>query len=417
MADQSPLAHAHIITGLMQHYARHGDVLASLDWALPKIVKALSAEAGSLFLHRAEERVLECVVCVGPVDIIGLKVPDTSGLIGNAHQSGLAGLVTNTQQDIRHNKTVDSKTGLKTISSITSPVSIGRHKFGAIQIINQKTERGIGAFSLEDLPPLKGLADALAIAFQNVELADQLIQDKLLQRDIEQATESQNALLPIVDPDGFAAGQILPARNLSGDFFDYLRIQDSLMFCQGDVAGKGITASILMARSISLFRHLARSEKAVDEIANIINNEFLDVISDKFVTFVVGRMNCLTGDTQIVNCGHGPFLVLNSNTNEVEMLGSQTTPLGVSPYKRSMLLPTKLNLKNRYLILATDGIVEAKAKGQELGLKRLASLTRRLDGRKAIDKVSGIMQLFKVGKLTTHDDATILVVTCPERGF
>ena len=135
------------------------------------------------------------------------------------------------------------------------------------------------------------------------------------------------------------------------------------------------------------------------------------------MTFVVGRMNCLTGDTQIVNCGHGPFLVLNSNTDEVEILGSQTTPLGVSPYKRSMLLPTKLNLKNRYLILATDGILEAKAKGQELGLKRLASLTVRLDSQRAIDKVSGIMHLFKNGKLTTHDDATILVVTCPERGF
>ena len=64
-------------------------------------------------------------------------------------------------------------------------------------------------------------ANALAIAFQNVELADQLIQDKLLQRDIEQATEAQNALLPKVDPDGFAAGEILPAHNLSGDFFPF----------------------------------------------------------------------------------------------------------------------------------------------------------------------------------------------------
>ncbi|MDA9194524.1 serine/threonine-protein phosphatase, partial [Alphaproteobacteria bacterium] len=218
-------------------------------------------------------------------------------------------------------------------------------------------------------------------------------------------------------PDGFAAGQILPAHNLSGDFFDYLRIQDSLIFCQGDVAGKGITASLLMARSISLFRHLARSEKAVDEIANIINNEFLDVISDKFVTFVVGQMNCLTGDTRIVNCGHGPFLVVSSNTDEVGMHGSQTTPLGLKSYKSNELLPTKLNLKNKYLILATDGIIEAKARGQELGLKRLASLTGRLDSQRAIDKVSGIMHLFKNGKLTTHDDATILVVTCPERGF
>jgi serine phosphatase RsbU (regulator of sigma subunit) len=119
----------------------------------------------------------------------------------------------------------------------------------------------------------------------------------------------------------------------------------------------------------------------------------------------------------MVNCGHGPFLVVSFKTDEVEMHESQTTPLGLSPYKRNMLLPTKLNLKNKYLILATDGITEAKVRGQELGLKRLANLIRRLGGQRPIDKVSGVMNLFKTGKLATHDDATILVVTCPERGF
>ena len=68
-----------------------------------------------------------------------------------------------------------------------------------------------------------------------------------------------------------------------------MRVGNRLAFCQGDVAaGKGITASLMMARSIALFRRLARQEFSASEMANAINNEFLDVASDKFVTFAVG---------------------------------------------------------------------------------------------------------------------------------
>ena len=83
-----------------------------------------------------------------------------------------------------------------------------------------------------------------------------------------------------------------------------MRLGDKLAFCQGDVAGKGITASLMMARSIALFRRLARQELSAAEIADAMNYEFLDVASDKFVTFAIGWMDCQTGDVEFVNCGH-----------------------------------------------------------------------------------------------------------------
>ena len=55
-----------LISGLMEQYAETGDAVAGLRWALPRVLESLSAEAGSLFLHRAEEQILECVVCIGP---------------------------------------------------------------------------------------------------------------------------------------------------------------------------------------------------------------------------------------------------------------------------------------------------------------------------------------------------------------
>ena len=59
-----------------------------MQWALPYVLETLSAEAGSLFLHRADEGVLECAVCVGPVDVTGLKVPQDKGLVGRAFTEG-----------------------------------------------------------------------------------------------------------------------------------------------------------------------------------------------------------------------------------------------------------------------------------------------------------------------------------------
>ena len=73
-----------LINGLMQRFAATGDAVDGLRWALPRVLDALNAEAGSLFLHRADGDVLECVVCQGPVDVTGLKVPASQGLVGRA---------------------------------------------------------------------------------------------------------------------------------------------------------------------------------------------------------------------------------------------------------------------------------------------------------------------------------------------
>ena len=81
-----------LISGLMAHYGETGDAIAALRWALPKVLNELNAEAGSLFLYREEDNQLECVVCVGPVDVTGLVVPADQGLVGRAFTSGHAEL-------------------------------------------------------------------------------------------------------------------------------------------------------------------------------------------------------------------------------------------------------------------------------------------------------------------------------------
>ena len=400
-----------LINGLMQRFAASGDAVDGLRWALPKVLEALDAEAGSLFLHRPDGAVLECVVCQGPVDITGLCVPDTKGLVGRAFTENRPELVADAASDGAHYNAADTASGFRTLSTATAPVYLGDRGFGAIQAINRRDGGGIGNFRDSDLSLLETLAGSLALALANVELTQAAIDDRMLRHDLDQAREAQSALMPPPDPSGAAAGYVLPARQLSGDFFDHVRIGGNMAFCQGDVAGKGITAGLLMARSIALFRRLARQGLDVAEIATAINDELLDVQSDRFVTFAIGWLDCTTGIAKVVNCGHGPMIVVPRDGGKVAQFEAQTQPLGIAPLDTGLLVPTEHDLSAAFLCLATDGITEAEVNGRELGLGGLAGLLARIKADRAADCVSAIMKLFETGKLTTHDDATLLVVT------
>ena len=408
------LNHLDLLSGLMRRFAETGDAIDGLKWALPYVLETLSAEAGSLFLHRPDESVLECAVCVGPVDVTGLKVPQDKGLVGRAFSEGVGELVADATKDKAHFKAADSGTGFQTLSTATAPVKSKDKNFGAIQAINRRDGDEIGNFAKEDLLLLEALAEILALALSNVELTQQAISDQLLQRDLSQAEEAQASLMPKPDKDGYAAGHVLPARQLSGDFFDHMRVGDRLAFCQGDVAGKGITASLMMARSIALFRRLARQGLSAPDIADAMNYEFLDVASDKFVTFAIGWMDCQTGEVEFVNCGHGAAIIVYPDDQPLMTIESQTIPLGLTPYVQKDLEPKHFNVTNAHLYLTTDGITEAEFKGREIGLGGLASLSRQLGGQSASEKAQGVISLFENDKLTTHDDATILVITRPE---
>jgi len=402
-----------LINGLMQRYASSGDAVEGLRWALPYVLTALGAEAGSLFLHRPEDSVLECVVCVGPVDVTGLKVPQDRGLVWRAFSEGRPELVADAASDRRHFREADDASGFRTLSTATAPVHLGHRHFGAIQAINRRTDDGIGNFRESDILLLETLAGSLALAMSNVELTQAAIANSLLHRDLCQARDAQADMMPAPDPTGVAAGRVLPARQLAGDFFDYVRIGDRLAFCQGDVAGKGIAAALMMARTITLFRRLVRQQMALPEIVTTINDELVAVQTERFVTLAIGWLDCASGWAEVMNCGHGPTMVINHQNGKASHFGAQIPPLGIAALEDMAVAPTRHDLTRAFLCLATDGVTEAEAlgSGREIGLNGLATLLARMKGVDVAARVDAVMQLFEAGKLKTHDDATVLIVT------
>ena len=90
---------------------------------------------------------------------------------------------------------------------------------------------------------------------------------------------------------------------------------------------------------------------------------------------------------------------------------AQTPPLGIDRVDMSYLNPTTHDVSNAALCIVTDGIREAETGGRELGLGGLAALLQRMPDRTPRQKLDGVMRLFGNGRLQTHDDATLLIVT------
>lgn len=404
-----------LTVGMMERYASSGNILDSLSWCLPQILKQIHAEAGSLFLIQPNQQDLACMVCEGPVDITGIKVNIGSGLVGQSFRDRQGLLIEDAQLHDAHNHSIDQKSGFVTKSILTVPVIFGDKCFGCLQAINRLDDAGhIASFSQDHLKVFEKLAAVLAVALQNVDLATELVKDALIKKDLKSAEEVQSSLFPQFDTLDSIVGQVIPARNLSGDFLDFVQTNDKVIFCQGDVAGKGIPAALTVARCLALFRYLSKSDKSLVEIARSINTEIYDAMSQDslnsgFVTFFIGTYHPQTGDVTFINCGHGEVLLLQPDS-PAQALSGTLPPLGVVESEGLTFDTQTANVSQARLCIFTDGVSEASMNGKELGLSGVQALLQAVGQMPIQDALQKIMGLFHAQRLITSDDATLMIV-------
>lgn len=413
---KQPVDHLPELTiGMMQRYAETGNILPALEWSLPQILQEMRAQAGSFFLANDATKCLECVVCEGPVDIKGFTVPYEKGLVGSAYQNLQGFLTENANQDEHHDHSVDAKTGFLTQSMLTVPVYFSDQKFGCLQAINRVNETGvITIFSEFHLEQFKKLAVVLGVAMHNVNLAKELVQDALLKKDVKAAEDAQTNLFPDLGSFDCIVGKVIPARNLSGDFVDYLEIGSNIIFCQGDVSGKGVPAALTVARCLALFRYFAKQGIKPLQIAKFLNNEIFEMAerldqNSGFVTLFVGSFNPVTQKLEYVNCGHGEAFVLGTN-GQVDVLPSGSPPIGIESEATFSPVLESISLKDRRLCVFTDGVSEAKLNGVEIGFSGVLALYKILANLPITTILEKFMALFSQRKLVTSDDATLMIV-------
>jgi len=250
-----------------------------------------------------------------------------------------------------------------------------------------------------------------------------------LQAEIEIASEVQAQLYPKTIPivrTLRVTGLCEPARMVSGDYYDYQNLSENrLAIAIGDVAGKGISAALLMAAIQSAMRMELRSCLEMAAPSNVpVNGQRLSTARmvtelnqqlhattapEKFATFCIALYDDDSGIITYTNAGHlPPILIRNGDATRWDVNG---TVVGAFP--RSQYDESKIQLlSGDLLIWYTDGITEPENEyGEMFGEERLIELVAKhaaSDDRKIIDTVmQAVRQWTGVPELS--DDMTILL--------
>lgn len=399
-----------LIAEMSHEFATSRDLRGTFQRGLKRVADFVEAEAASLFLVDEETGELVCQACVGPVDITGLRLTPGQGVVGRVVEQNVATIVKDARTDPHFGALVDAKTGFVTRSILCAPLSVRGQRLGAIELINKVDGR---LFHPGDRQLLRALGASAALAVVNARLNKAMVEQERMARELELAAGIQRAMQPPPMPEDFPVHGInRPAHEVSGDFFDFLKLPDGrIAFAIGDVSGKGFNASLLMTKTCSLFRCLAKSERRPGRLLAMINGELCETASagGMFVTMAAGVFDPVSGSVLLANAGHEPPLLLRDGL--FTAFAAQVPPLGIAVDLVPPDMPeTWIALAGGCLYLFTDGLTEARCQDMMLGVRgvrRLLACAADLPVKERL--VAVVDQLAPPGS-SPRDDLTLLMV-------
>lgn len=240
---------------------------------------------------------------------------------------------------------------------------------------------------------------------------------ELLEKELDIARTIQRNFLPqdLSEFNGIEISTFMqPARFVAGDLYDIIPLDENrLGVFIGDVSGKGISASLIMAQTVSLFRIFARSIPNPAEVLRELNKELCKILQARFVTALYLIVDLQSHLITASCAGHNPIISCKNGDKEISIvLPISGPPLGILESLEYEYFNRPINKGDKFL-LYTDGISEAKnKKGEEFGIERLKSLFLRykhLSGKQVLDELK--KDVFKFCKgLTQHDDITLILL-------
>ena len=406
--------HLGLIAIMTREFTATRDAGVMARTGLERITKYVGAEASSLFLLDDTGKELVCSACFGPVDITGLRIPSDAGIVGRSYQDRAGQMVRDVKEDKDFGAMVDEQTGFTTKSILCAPLSLGDDCLGCIEIINKNT--GDGLFEADDLTLLETLAGAAALAIHNFRLTQQVVAQERERHELELAAQIQRQLLPpSKGPDFPIHGINMAALSVSGDFYDILPLSDGrIWFNVGDVAGKGMNAALLMAKTSSLFRCLAKGTDNPGRLFDAINNELCETgTHGLFVTMAGGLFDPKTGKVIMANAGHEPPLLLDGYGEKFRSFEAEAPPLGIAPgINGPEGYPSHhIDLEGGTFYIFTDGLTEATTfGGGMLGIDGARALIRDHAQEKPDRQLNSITGAVRLPGQSLRDDLTMLII-------
>jgi sigma-B regulation protein RsbU (phosphoserine phosphatase) len=385
----------------------------SLDEVLNEIVQSLKRvvdfDAGGVFVIDSDKGEIDSlyVVGYGPTLEADLHLKMGQGLVGFVAAHGEPMVVSDVSQDDRYINSRD-----ETKSEILVPITLEDRVIG---VFNLESNR-LNAYDKHDQLLLMTFASQAAISIERARLHRQILAGKRIEEQLNIARQIQFSFLPASTPTipGYdVVGRNIPSEQVGGDYYDFIRIVDSQTgIAIGDVSGKGIPASLIMASFRASLIAEIRNNYAIRAICQKVNNLLYESITGgNFVTAVYGVLDSKNHIFTFCNCGHNLPVFIRRN-GEVQYLKEGGQVLGVTAGAIYEERPIFLD-KGDLVMFYTDGVTEVfNADSQEFGLARLVELLKESRGKPSAEIQDIVYLEAKAFASTDHifDDFTTIVL-------
>lgn len=287
---------------------------------------------------------------------------------------------------------------------------------GAIQLDSLDSKH---RFRDNDLDLLLSVAGQAGLAIDNAQLHDQVVRQRVLERDLELASDVQKGFLPSRVPklDRFELSEYYePADMVGGDFYDFIPLPDNRMaIVLADVVGHGMAAALQTAQLSTALKFVLSNQtdpaKAIQELNERL---YLDSLDDRFITLCMLMLDMNESKISIVNAGHMPPLLCRNGQDPVE-LGAEVRALPLLIMDSCPYQSVDVDLQAGDLVLMyTDGLTESmNADGELYGTDRLVEQARKTQsGEELTQKLVKDAKIFS-GSVPQLDD--ICLVGCSRK--
>lgn len=379
-----------------------------LDTAL----KIVDGDRGTLYLVDESKNELWSKLFVGK-ERVTIKLPIGKGIAGYVAATGDTLNIEDAYVDPRFNPNVDKKTGYRTKTILCMALKNKDEKIvGVLQLLNKRK----GIFTQDDEHFLRALSIHAAIAIENARLYESEKAYQQMREEVRLAAKIQMELLPKTNPkiDGYdVSGMSIPAKTVGGDYFDFIPLDNThIGICLGDVSGKGLPASLLMANLQATLRGQSFGECSPKMCMSRSNTLlYRSTSSDKFVTLFYGLIDTEKHKLIYSNAGHdNPFLI--KNKNEIKRLKTGGIVLGIMD--NFLFEEDEINLDlGDVLAIYSDGIAEAmNGKDEMFGEDRIEEILLQRCNESADKIIEFVIEAVKkfTGTTPQSDDITLVVI-------
>ena len=391
----------------------HPEAIAHMS--LNEVCPLIHASGGLVIFKNSDEGELSILATCGQTYQLIKDSNGSDNLVQRVLASGIAEIGNNLMGN-------DYFVGLghAKISLICAPLKTEKRIFGAIVLIGDDTK----VFTAGDLKLVSTIAMQTAPAIEIAQLHQMELEKAFIERDLQTAYQVQAGLLPHTMPvlDGWQlAAYWKPAREVGGDFYEFLRLPDGrLGIAIADVSDKGVPAALVMANTHSVLRAMTASIGEDDQITpGILLSRINNILCDDtplnmFITCLLVILDLDSGHVWFANAGHN--LPYHRTAEGIFELYATGVPLAIFPDVIYDEFETQL-MPGESLLMYSDGLVEAHDKNGELfGTPRLCQLLNnqaRLNSLKGNDLIQYLLS--KLGDFTgsdweQEDDVTMVVL-------